>query len=349
MVGEPLDAIRREITEHGPITFARFMELALYGPDGFYATPPVAARGHFVTSPHVHPVFGTLLWRAIRQLWDNLGRPSPLRVVEAGAGDGSLATLLTSASDISLAYTAVEQSARGREMLAAIAGVEARERLGGHTDVVVCNELLDNLPFRRLRGDREVQVGLEAGRLTEVLVPAEHGLRSSPADGDEQISPVGVFAFVDDLARVLERGYALLIDYGALGSTGGPVHGYRVHEIVEDVLADPGGTDVTVGVDFELLASHAEGRGLVAFPSVSQHDALVALGIHDWLDEQLRRQRTRLEARDGRDAVAAWSGRSQATLLVDPGALGRLRWLLLATPELGPPSWLTRALERSEA
>jgi SAM-dependent MidA family methyltransferase len=99
-------------------------------------------------------------------------------------------------------------------------------------------------------------------------------------------------------------------------------------------------------VDFELLASHAEQRGLVAFPSVSQHDALVALGIHDWLEDQLRRQRTGLEARDGRDAVATWSGRSQATLLVDPGSLGRLRWLLLATPDLEPPEWLTRAASR---
>jgi hypothetical protein len=38
--------------------------------------------------------------------------------------------------------------------------------------------------------------------------------------------------------------------------------------------------------------------------------------------------------------VRTWSGRSRATLLVDPAALGRLRWLLLGTAGLPPPSWM---------
>ena len=46
---------------------------------------------------------------------------------------------------------------------------------------------------------------------------------------------------------------------------------------------------------------------------------------------------------EGRQAVATWSGRSRATLLINPGALGRLRWLLLATEGLDPPAWLLRA------
>jgi hypothetical protein len=35
-----------------------------------------------------------------------------------------------------------------------------------------------------------------------------------------------------------------------------------------------------------------------------------------------------------------WSGRHRASLLVDPSALGRHRWLLLATPGLPAPGWL---------
>jgi len=89
--------------------------------------------------------------------------------------------------------------------------------------------------------------------------------------------------------------------------------------------------------------------GLVAFPTVTQRDALVALGLGDWLRDELGRQRTRLDAGEGREAVAAWSGRSQATLLADPGGLGRLRWLLLATPDLDRPRWLERATDPPEA
>ena len=133
--------------------------------------------------------------------------------------------------------------------------------------VVVAHELLDNLPFLRLRGDREIRVGLEGERLVEV---------ETVWDGDpgpssrETIVPVGAFAFIDRLARTLSHGYALLIDYGDVGSPGGQIHGYRGQRVIEDVLADPGSSDITAGVDFALVAQRAERRGLVAFPSITR-------------------------------------------------------------------------------
>jgi hypothetical protein len=45
----------------------------------------------------------------------------------------------------------------------------------------------------------------------------------------------------------------------------------------------------------------------------------------------------------GLEAVRTWSGRSRATILIDPAALGRLRWLVLATPGLPAPRWLSEA------
>ena len=132
----------------------------------------------------------------------------------------------------------------------------------------------------------------------------------------------------------------MLIDYGGVGTSGGDIHGYRDHRVIEDVLADPGSTDITAGVDFALIANHAEQHGLVAFPTVTQHDALIALGFEEWLRGELERQTSQLDAREGLEAVRTWSGRSRATLLVDPSALGRLRWLLLATPGLPAPEWL---------
>jgi SAM-dependent MidA family methyltransferase len=131
-----------------------------------------------------------------------------------------------------------------------------------------------------------------------------------------------------------------LIDYGAIGTTGGDIHGYRDHRVVDDVLADPGSSDITAGVDFALIARRAEDRGLVAFPSITQRDALLALGFESWHRQELERQTRLLDDRQGLEAVRTWSGRSRATLLVDPSALGRLRWLLLATVGLPQPPWL---------
>ena len=351
MVGDaatPMEAIREAIEARGPITFAEFMELALYGRGSFYATPPIGPRGDFVTSPHVHPVFGELVAAALRELRDGLGRPTPFRITEMGAGDGTLArSLLAAAADLPIAYTAIERSPGARTALSTIEGIEVRAELVPPVDVVLGNELLDNLPFRVLRGEREVRIGRRGEQLIEVLVPPEPGLLASPDADHERISPVGAIALIDTLGRTLERGYALLIDYGGLGTTGGPLHGYRDQTIVQDVLADPGATDITAGVDFELIASYAGSLGLVAFPSVTQRDALLVLGLDRWMHGQLDGQHRSMEAGRGIEAVRTWSGRSRASLLIDPGGLGRLRWMLLATPGLAPPPWLTRASARS--
>ena len=86
--------IRAEIAEHGPITFARFMERALYEPGHGYYRQPEAAPGRggdFLTAPETHPIFGAVIGRLLEQAWEALGRPEPFTVTEPGAGTGALA------------------------------------------------------------------------------------------------------------------------------------------------------------------------------------------------------------------------------------------------------------------
>lgn len=349
MSAAPRRAVVSAIREHGPISFAEYMELALYGAGGYYEHPPVGPSGDFVTSPHVHSIFATLLAEGIRQMREALGQPEPLRLAEVGAGDGTLARqLIDQLPDV--AYTAVERSAGAREALATVAGLIVRESLPDDAQIIIAHELLDNLPFRRLRmtdhGQFEVRVGLdEGGRLHEVLGSIEGVASTDLQPGEETMIPDGADAFVAEVAATLLRasGYALVVDYGAVGSAGGGPHGYRAHDVVDIPLDDPGATDITAGVDFAHVARRAEACGLVAFPSVTQFAALKSLGFESWARGELRRQHELLEARDA-EAVRAWSARSRATLLVDPAALGRFRWLLLATPGLPAPDWLATLL-----
>lgn len=76
------------------ITFAEYMDLALYHPEyGYYATGTVniGSEGDFFTSPHLGRDFGELLAEQFAQMWDILGRPAPFTLVEMGAGQGLLA------------------------------------------------------------------------------------------------------------------------------------------------------------------------------------------------------------------------------------------------------------------
>jgi NADH dehydrogenase [ubiquinone] 1 alpha subcomplex assembly factor 7 len=172
------------IHREGPITFDRFMEIALYGDGGFFTSGHGAGRAgrDFVTSPEVGPLFGVCVARALDRLWRALDEPDPFLVVEAGAGNGRLAReVLRAQPDClrALRYVLVERSAPLRaeqrdrlpldpadealgpfvrrvhedQAVPALAAgpvftsLEELPALAASDAVVIANELLDNLPF----------------------------------------------------------------------------------------------------------------------------------------------------------------------------------------------------------
>jgi SAM-dependent MidA family methyltransferase len=355
------ERIALAIADHGPITFAEFMGLALTSPGGYYDRPPIGEDGDFVTSPHVHPVFADLLRFALDELWEALGSPTPFPVVELGAGDGTLAgQLIRSYAEIEhleLDYTAVETSAGARQRLGelGITAFERVEELRGDPTCAFSNELFDNLPFRKLRwtsdGPREVRIAASNdGEFRETLEDASADLTSlvdPTAPRTETVVPTGALDLIDRLAPRI-AGYLLVIDYVADDGRGA-VRGYRRHRMLTEVLDDPGSADITAGVDLGVIARRAEAHGLRELGSVTQRDALRSLGFDRWAAGQLRRQTLALTRNDERDAVGAWDSRRRASHLIDPEGLGGLRWLLLARLGLPTPAWLERANARSRA
>ena len=124
--------IRDEIRAHDNwISFARFMELALYAKGlGYYAGGAVkfGKDGDFTTAPEMTPLFGATL----AMFAASLSLPSPLRVLEFGAGSGKLAEdFLEAASGLGLMvaeYALVELSAELRE--------RQRQRLANRPEVI---------------------------------------------------------------------------------------------------------------------------------------------------------------------------------------------------------------------
>jgi SAM-dependent MidA family methyltransferase len=347
-----LDRIRAS----GPITFAEFMDVALYDSEaGFYARPPVGEAGHFVTSPHVSPAFGALLARQVGQAWDLLGKPSEMTVLEVGAGDGTLARQILEGVAVvpelaaAVRYLAVERSPGARDSLAG-AGIEVRpslDEVDPFTGCVLANELLDNLPFRRVRQRDgrtvEVVVGVEDGRLVEIEQEAPSDLVEMTAgfstDAEEYPVSPEALGFARDVARVLKRGYCFLFDYGfAEGDSPGPVHAYRDHRVLEDVLDEPGSRDVTAAVDLAAVAREATGAGLRVWGPISQREALLGLGFRTWM-QALRSRQTELQVTRGwRYAARVYSERQRASILIDPDKLGGLQVLVFGTDGLPPPA-----------
>ena len=81
------------------LSFAEFMELALYHPDhGYYTTHPsqLGHAGDFVTAAHLGNDFGELLAEQFADMWQRLGQPNPFHLVEIGPGQGLLADTILS-------------------------------------------------------------------------------------------------------------------------------------------------------------------------------------------------------------------------------------------------------------
>jgi SAM-dependent MidA family methyltransferase len=305
--------LRQRIAASGPISFSTFMESALYDPqDGFYARGArLGARGSFTTAPIAVPFLARALAAELRTVWERLGRPRPFTVAEVGPGDGTLAAGLSAElTDLPLELVLCERAAgmlaQARTRVPHARCVEL-ERLAGVRGAIVANEVHDACPAHRLRWPRELLVGVgEDGRFALVPGPAAGALGDplraaglEPKEGAEyDVSPAQA-ELQGALARALERGALIVLDYGEAGPLRyeRPLPRLRTYlggMAGGDPLAAPGTQDITVDVDFGAVRAAGEQAGLRTLLDTSQPEWLLAHGSGSALAERPRHDVARL-------------------------------------------------------
>ena len=344
--------VRGEIQLHGPITFARFMEIVLYDPEaGYYTGPePRAGRGgDFLTAAESHPLFGRAIARQVADVVERLGRPERFVLREHGAGSGALGVaildgLRRDAPEVvtTVRYQPVETSAvrlAAIEERLAAAGLAAHlERADGTVaGVVLANELLDALPAHRVLRDphgelREVFVGLDAtGALVDRLEDPSTPRLEERLDaegialgrGQHAEICLAVDGWIAEAAGSLDRGALLLIDYGypavalydARERPEGTLRAYVRHRVHADPYRHLGRQDLTTHVDLTAVERAAVAAGLTPLGSTSQAQFLVALGIGELL--------AAFEADSDTDLQAALEARAALRRMLDPRVTGR--------------------------
>jgi SAM-dependent MidA family methyltransferase len=353
---ELLDFIRGEIETGGPITAARFIDLALYHPElGYYARAGRRSGrgGDFFTSVDVGPLFGEMLAVQIAECLDLLGVPSTL--VEAGAGNARLARDVFNAlsrerpdlySKTQLHLS--ERSGGARDEQRDVLGPHAARLTGsddelprGVTGVIYANELFDALPVHvvvmRRDGLREIFVTEKDGVLAEIEEPPSTpelhaylervGVRLQPG-GRAEIN-LAADRWIAGASRALERGFLILIDYGheadelySGSHATGTLTTFAAHRAEDRAgawLLDPGERDITAHVDLTSVRLAAERAGMTTLGITDQTYFLLGLGIADRLDP--RSSRT-----------------GQAKTLLLPGGLGSTHKVMVFGKAIGRPS-----------
>jgi SAM-dependent MidA family methyltransferase len=287
--------IRAEIAGCGPISFERFMELALYAPGlGYYVRgrDPFGAKGDFYTAEQLQPVFGILIRQFIAAVRVKMGTPADFRVVELGSGRGEMASALSEFN-----YTPVEAGTLLRGLI---------------TGVIFANEFFDALPVavavRRDGVFRNVLVTFSGSRFRFVDGPPcsgpalEYLTRYNAQADEESVIEIHMRAlrWVDRIAEALD-GYLLIVDYGYTSRessrhSAGTLMSYRRHTASEDVLLDPGNRDITAHVPFTVLEDRLRQCGLTVERFETLAMFLLSVGESDQFAAAL-------EAGDEREAL----------------------------------------------
>lgn len=341
--------LRDEIASAGGwLSFARFMERALYAPGlGYYAAGArkFGAEGDFVTAPEISALFGQSLAVTIAAVLRQTGG----NVLELGPGSGKLARdvllALDERGDLPVRYQLLEVSADLRErQQQALSTLPAhlRERAEwlstlpeDFTGIIIANEVLDVIPVHLVRWVGgwifERGVTIKDGAFAWQDVPALPDELAAPvaqiqreylggAAPDGYLTEVApaVGGLVASLAQSLKRGAMLLIDYGFRGAefyhpsriTGTLMCHYR-HYAHPDPFWHPGLQDLTAHVDFSAVAAAGTGAGLQLAGYTTQAHFLLASGLTDLLAQI-----------DPRDTARYLPLTNQVQRLVSPAEMG---------------------------
>ncbi len=246
-------AIIQTIQQHESqqITFAEYMDLALYHPQfGYYSTREsiIGPQGDFVTSPHMGHDFGETVAEQFVDMWQTLGQPNPFTLVEMGAGQGLVASdvlayLQKKYPDCfaCLHYVIVEKSVALRaEQKKRLSHWQAQSvQLSWQTlaeipeqSIVGCafsNELVDAFPVHWVEWHdqklHEMWVGVTEKELTPVLAKlstpqlqhyfeqVDIDLANYP-DGYRTEVNLAALDWLTAVSKRMKRGYVLTIDYG---------------------------------------------------------------------------------------------------------------------------------------
>ncbi len=277
---------------------------------GYYSTKkPLGRLGDFITSPEISQIFGELIGLWIVNMYEALGQPSRLHILELGPGRGMLmkdavrSFAINPSLNKSFSLNMIELNPHLRkDQIRACSPhhvnhyYDLASALSHMTDaplIVIANEYFDALPIHQYiykEGhwhERTVSTSNEANQNfafshEPVVRNLENLPKHAPEDGDIWEYNGLAHHQIDLISAHINRyrGAGLIIDYGyAESEYGDTLQAISKHEYVSP-FSNPGAVDLTTHVNFELLQSTVRHHNLTTTLGM-QGQFLSSMGIHD--------------------------------------------------------------------
>jgi len=304
-------------SKSGRITFARYMELALYAPGlGYYSAgaQKFGKTGDFVTAPEISVLFSQCLARQCQQVLEVLNGGS---ILEIGAGSGKMALDLLLALErqncLPHDYKILEVSADLRHRQQILFKTQAPHLykyitwldslcIEAFKGLILANEVLDALPAHRFQWDaasilREWYVSRDGNALVwelgepggEELIRAVQNL-CIPAQAVCYNTEINLIlpSWINSLGACLNKGLIIVIDYGFpraeyyhVDRNMGTLMCHYQHQAHGDPFRLPGLQDISVHVDFTAVAESGVNADLCVGGYTTQAAFLLSCGLLD--------------------------------------------------------------------
>lgn len=306
--------LKEEIEKKGPISFATFMEMALYYPHlGYYnaESTTLGKEGDFTTAPEISPLFAQCFAKQCQQILNELGTGDML---ELGAGTGRFAKdILTSLHklgalpnhyyiyEISHGMRQKQQDFLRKTCPLFFARIIWLDTLpSAFTGIIIANEVLDALPVHCFQIEnneiKERCVTVENNQFTWCLrTPTKPQLTERVLElkkhyhlPEQYASEMNLHlpTFIKQLISTLTKGMVLFADYGYGQQeyyhpkrSKGTLTCFYQHKKYENPLWYPGLFDITAHVDFTSVIENAIDHGCELNGYTSQAAFLLSCGI----------------------------------------------------------------------
>jgi len=297
--------IQQQIDEaDGWIPFEAFMRAALYEPKlGYYESSHVfGEKGDFVTGVDMGSWLALGFADLIEWGWRELGSPDDWAVVEQGGGSGRLISTVLAllkergllparvvAIDASSEMRARQQSLYGEQQLEVESFATVEEVGEIENCMMFCNELPDAFPVRCFswKGGKAYERGVAHSNGSFIWQDAPMEM-SMPLEIDSEISSAWPDGYVSEwnpnlkgwqekVSKMIRRGFLFCVDYGysqqeyyRAQRVEGTLLGHQGHQVIEDVLKQPGSCDITAHIDFTSLRRVGESMDMPVCNFMSQ-------------------------------------------------------------------------------
>ena len=294
---------------NNPITIEKFLEVSLYGEEGYYTKSNViGSSGDFITSPEISQLFGEIIGLYILDYWQN-NIKKKFNFVELGPGKGTLIfdiinitkkfsnfieglniTLIE--KNINLINKQKQKISESNLDIKKVNWLQDFKTFTKEPMIILANEFFDCFPIRQFYKknddwyEKMIQYDLNSNsmRFKDIKINNQNIIKDIQSYDPQDIIEISKSRekYFSKICKHLANvgGMIIVIDYGYLEKPDNFTLQSICNNKNSNVLDNIGCQDITSLVDFKSLTSIAKLSNLKINAFATQHDFLIKNGIY---------------------------------------------------------------------